>query len=172
MNAQVPRVLIRKDRTPLEPISVAAPATAWKALGWFGLLLAVIGLADVVMHWFPPAFHSPEWEFATVAMSLGSLPLLTMGLAAMLGSVLARGSRPGILAVSIVLLLLAVAVAAAYGLFLMDVPLALRASKSPAGLTIRKAIVRTSVMGIGFGAGYLIAAIASLRYLFRRVGDA
>lgn len=77
-----------------------------------------------------------------------------------------RWDRAGILAMSIVLLLLAAFVAAACGLFFMDVPLALETSASSAGLTIRKAILRTGVTGVGFVAGYLIAAIASLRHLF------
>jgi hypothetical protein len=60
----------------------------------------------------------------------------------------------------------------AFLLFLSDVPLALKASAAtPMVYTIKKSIIRTSVMALGFGAGYLAAAVVSFRYLFRRLKD-
>jgi len=38
-------------------------------------------------------------------------------------------------------------------------------------VTIKKSIVRTSIMAIGFGAGYLAAVVVSFRYLSRRIKD-
>jgi hypothetical protein len=167
MSTDAPRVLMREERAAHVPVMVAAPKTAWRALAWFGLLLALIGLADVALRWYPLGVGSPEWEFATISGSLGSLPLATMGLAAMLASFLARGVRAGIITLAIVLLVLALLVGAAYTLFVLDIPLALRAP-APASLAVRQAIARTSVMGLGFGVGYLAAAIAAFRFISRR----
>ncbi len=153
------------------PAAPSVPA-AWKYIGWFGLLLAVVGLFDAGLHWYPLAFNSPEWEFGTVAVSMGALPLPTIGLAALLGSFLARGVRWGVVTMSIVLLVLGLAVLAAYLLFLLDVPLALRATTGAAALTLKKAIFRTTVMGPGFGVAYVVAAVMALRHLSRSVDHA
>jgi len=146
-----------------------APQTAWRAIGWFGLLLGVVGLGDILVNWYPLGLGSPEWEFGTIGTTLGQLPLLTMGVAALLASFLARGTRWGVMTMGIVLLVLALAVLALYTVFLLDVPLALKATaRSPVGLGIRRGIARASVMAVGFSVGYLAAAVVSLRSLRRR----
>lgn len=132
------------------------------------MLLAVSGVCDLALHWYPLAFRSPEWEFGTVATSVASLPLPTIGLAGILGSFLARGIRWGVVTTATVLLVLGVAVLAAYLLFLLDVPLALRAATGAAALPLKKAMVRTTVMGLGFGVGYIVAAVVAFRHLSAR----
>lgn len=154
--------------TPAErkvPSGTTPVSSAWRVIGWFGLLLAVVGLIDAGLHWFPTAFGSFEWEFATVAMSFGALPLATMGLAALLGSFIARGIRWGIITVAVVLVILAILVAAALGVFMLTAPIALEAAGEPAGLTIMKAVIRTGTMGVGFGLAYVIGAAAAFRHL-------
>jgi hypothetical protein len=167
-----PHVVIQADRKALNPISVTAPRTAWRLLGWFGLLLAVVGFIDVALQWYPASFKSPEWEFGTVASSVATLPLLTIGLMALLASFLARGDRAGVMTMAVVFAILLVLLIGAFLLFLSDVPLALKASApTPMGVTIKKSIIRTSVMALGFGTGYLVAVVVSFRYLFRRMQD-
>jgi len=167
-----PHVVIQADKKALNPISVTAPRTAWRMLGWLGLLLAVVGFIDVALQWYPASFKSPEWEFGTVAGSVATLPLLTIGLMALLASFLARGERSGVVAMAIVFAVLLVFVVGAFLLFLSDVPLALKASgPTPMAVTIKKSIIRTSVMAIGFGVGYLSAVVVSFRYLSRRIKD-
>lgn len=159
-----------------DPITVSAPRTAWRYLGQFGVLLAVIGGVDIVLHWYPVAFKSPEWEFGTVATTLGSLPLPTMGLLAVLASALARAVKANLVAISIVFSLLALFVAAAMLVFLLDVPVALRAVSvqgvpPQAATEMKRTIVRTMAMGVGFGLVYLYGAVVSIRFLLRRVKD-
>ncbi len=164
------RILIKEQERQAAQARPNAPA-AWRVVGWFGLLLLAIGLGDALVNWYPLGWGSPEWEFATVAATFGALPLVTMGLAALLGSMLGRGSRVGIIAVSVLALLAGLAVLGLFLLFLTDVPLALRASaRTAASLAIRRGIVRTSILGLGFGVGYLAAAVLSLVSLRRRVG--
>jgi len=65
-----PHVVIQSDRRARDPLPHAAPQTAWRLFGWFGLLLVMIGGSDVVSQWYPPAFHSAEWEFGTAAVTI------------------------------------------------------------------------------------------------------
>jgi hypothetical protein len=168
-----PHVVIQADRKALNPISVAAPRTAWRILGWFGFLFTVVGFSDIVLQWYPLAFRSTEWEFGTVSLTAAALPLLTLGLAMMFASALALGSRWGVTTMAVVFLALAVLLLGAYLLFLSDVPVALSspAAKTPAGLVIKKTIVRTSVMSLGYAIGYVCASVVSFRFLFRRIKD-
>jgi hypothetical protein len=138
---------------------------AWRWLGWFGLVIALLGLGDIALAWVPLGFGNWQWEFGTVAATVAGLPLASFGLAALQASAFARGSRRSLGATSIFLILLAVAVLAALVLFLLDVPLALRAGQGAAAIAIKKAIIKTFMLGLGFGGLYLVGGIAGLRYL-------
>ena len=167
-----PRVVIQADKKSLNPIAVTAPRTAWRLLAWMGFLLAVVGLVDVALQWYPASFKSPEWEFGTVAGTMAALPLLTIGLMSLLAAFLARADRAGVVAMAISFAVMFVFVLGAFLLFLSDVPLALKASSAtPMVITIKKSIIRTVIMAIGFGAAYLVAVVVSFRYLFRRIKD-
>jgi hypothetical protein len=68
--------------------------------------------------------------------------------------------------------LLAVVLVGLLVIFLLDVPLALRAPDAGVLLEIKKTVVRTLVMGAAFEALFLGSAVVSFRYVFRRVKDA
>ena len=143
-------------------------ATAWRWVGWFGLLLFVAGLGDFVIAWVPMRLGSPEWEFGTVASTLAGLPLATMGLAGLLGSAVARGKLGLTRAWGLVVLVWAAVVLGSYVLFLLDVPVALRAVSGEALLGIKKAIVKTTLLAVVFGAGYLVAGFGAIRHTQKR----
>jgi hypothetical protein len=145
---------------------------AWRLFGWFGLLLVVLGGSDIVSQWYPPAFSSPEWEFTTTAVTIASLPLLTIGVTILLASFLARAKREGAMLMGGVFLILFIGVGVVLVLFALDVPLALRAPPGPPLTAIKKAIVRTMVMGASYEIAYFAAVILSFRYAFGRVKDA
>lgn len=132
------------------------------------MLLAVIGFTDVALYWYPPSFGTPEWEFGTVASAFGALPLATIGLAAVVGAVLVNQTRTAMVVTAGVLLLLATLIGIAFGMFLMNVPLALPAAEGPQGPAIYRGIVRTTVKGLGFGSAYVVAGIVLLRRLQSR----
>jgi len=163
------KILVQEDGSRRASPAVPSTPDAWKAIGWFGLLLLVIGLGDVLVNWYPLGLGSPEWEFATIGTSFGLLPVVTMGAAAILGSFLARGVRWGIITMTVAMVVLGLLILSAYGVFLLDVPLALRSSAgSPQALAVRRAIARTTILGVGFSVGYLAGAAFSLRSLKRR----
>ncbi len=160
-----PQILMQDSASKAPPI-LGSTARSWSIFGWFGLLLALIGLGDALVNWYPLAFQSPEWEFGTIATTFGSLPLLTMGLAALAASFVARGVGWGKLTMGIVFLVLGLLVIGLLGVFATDVPLALRATvRTPGALAIRRGIIRTSILGGGFGVGYLAGAVLMFRHL-------
>ena len=167
-----PHVVIQSDRRARDPLTQGAPKAAWRLFGWFGLLLVVIGGSDVVSQWYPPAFHSAEWEFGTAAVTIASLPLLTIGMTILLASFLARAKREGVMVMGVAFLCLFLVVGAALVLFALDVPLALRSPPGPPLTAIKKAIVRTVIMGASYEIAYLAALVLSFRYVFGRIKDA
>ena len=140
------------------------PDLAWRAVGWLGLLLAVVGLGDFVLAFIPTAFHTPEWEFATVASVFAGLPLPTLGLAGMLAAGYARGRRRMVLGMGAVLFILALVFLWLLMLFVTDVPIALKSGAQPEVLLgLQKAIAKTILMGVAFSLAYLVAGFRAIR---------
>ena len=172
-----PHVLIQADARAVDPITVSAPRTAWRLLGQFGVLLAVIGWIDIALHWYPLVSGSPEWEFGTIAATFAGLPLPTMGVIAALAAAMARAVKVNVTVLTVVQGLIVLFLAGCMIVFLLDIPLALRAVAAPgvpvqAVTEMKRTIVRALVMGVGFGAVYLYGTIVSTRFLLRRVKDA
>ncbi|HEX4633492.1 MAG TPA: hypothetical protein VH163_06665 [Gemmatimonadales bacterium] len=141
----------------------ANPEQAWRALAWLGGLLAVVGLGDFVLA-FIPLGSGPEWEFGTVASVFAGLPLPTLGLAAILGAAYARGKRGTVVAIGVLLLLLALAVGWMLVTFLTDIPIALKSgAQAEVMLGLKKAMVKTALLGGLFGLAYVVAGIKALR---------
>jgi hypothetical protein len=172
MAASGPQVVLKRDPKKYEPVFVAAPKTAWRYMGWLGVVLAVSGGIDIALRWYPLAVRSPEWEFGTVGITVGALPLFAIGLVLLLAASLARASGAGVSIMAAVFGLMAVFLAGALLLFLLDVPLALKAANPAISLDIKKTIARTLVMGVAFEAMFVACAVVSFRYIFRRVKDA
>lgn len=132
----------------------------------------MVGGVDLASQWYPTAFKSAEWEFSVVSVTIASLPLLTIGAVVVLASFLARAKRGGVVVMGVAFAALFLAVGLMLALFSSDLPLALRAPAGAPLTAIKKAIVRTLVMGVGYEVAYFIAAIISFRYAFGRIKDA
>ena len=167
-----PRVLV-EPRAVRAPVELRQdPNLAWAWLGWFGGVITLVAAGDLALAWYPFRVGVPEWEFGTIAASFAGLPLLTMGMAGLLGSMLARGRRLGTIVVSVLMLLLGVAVLAALVIFALDIPIALRVVTPEVAVGIKKAIAKTVMLGVVFSMGYVVAAVAALRHAMRgRTGD-
>jgi len=137
-------------------------------LGIAGVALALAGLLDVVLAWYPLGIGNPEWEFGTISGTLNSLPLLMVGLVVMLASAHENGHVVRVRVVSGLFALLTFFVLASAILYAMDIPLALKAVQNPlarAGLT--KAIVKAFGLIIVYTAVFSWIAVAS----WRRTGN-
>ena len=145
----------------------ASSASGWRRLGWFGLALALMGLGDFTLAWYPPAFGSAMWEFGTVAATFSGLPLILLGFAGLVAAGWALEKRWLILTMGMVLLVFGFLLLAAYGLFLLDIPLALRATSGMVHRGIEKTIAKTSLLAITTVLTCFAGAIAAVRRMRR-----
>lgn len=159
-----PKILVHPPRDTRGRAQLPDVAQAWKWVGWFGLVLAIAGIGDWVLAWYPLSFGTVEWEFGTVVSSISNLPLVSMGFAGMLGSAVARGIRWQVVLVACALLVWAVLLLGALTIFALDIPVALAAvQRGVARMGILKAIAKTLFLGTLFAVAYVVAAIGALR---------
>jgi len=158
--------ILTGDKSEVRPSLRPAPERAWRAVAWFGGALALIGWAEMALFLYPWGMGSREWEFGVTAQMLGSLPLPTIGMAALLGAAFAIGSRRGLLTVGVLLGLFAVVIWGLLVLHWLVVPIALKAPAA-AQVTIRQTIGRATVSGVGFGLLYLGGAVISVARVTR-----
>jgi hypothetical protein len=162
-----PRVLLRDEGRKGAGSIAPDTRTAWKWIGWLGLVLACVGLWDFALAWYPTNWGVPEWEFATVTASYSGLPLPTMGLIALTASAIARGVRWQVVLLSIGLICFSVALLLGFVLFLTTVPVALGAVQGIPALGIKKAVAKTTMLAVAFPGSYFVAGILGLRHLRR-----
>jgi len=166
------KILVKAAPGPRIRVVVPDTAAAWRWVGWIGAVLALAGLMDLGLAWYPPAFGRPEWEFATVAQVFSGLPLVAIGLVGVLGAALALGRKWLLIGTGVVLVLGALAILVSLGLFVTVVPLALRSAEGMASAGIKKLIIKTLWLGLVFGAGFVGAAVAAFRQVRLKTGGA
>jgi len=136
------------------------PALGWSLLLVMGWLFVIVGLLNIVLLWWPLQMGNPEYEFASVAASLDSLPLPTMGLAFILAASRASARPTSAKAATVIAIAVAVLVVLAAILYGLAVPLALKAVREgPVRLGIMKSILKVSAQAVL----YPIALIAFAR---------
>jgi hypothetical protein len=141
----------------------------WAVLWWVGMLFSLVSLADIALAYYPTQWGTMEWEFGTAASTFAGLPLVALGLGALLATSLARGKRGWVIAVSTILILLALETLYMLVHFLLDIPIALKSVASPdMRLGIQKASVKTVGLGVLFAGAFLMAGIRSLMRVSRR----
>lgn len=141
----------------------------WRWLAWFGLVLALMGLRDFVLPWYPLAFGRPKWEFGTVAATFSGLPLILLGFAGLVAAARALSRRWLILTMGTVLLTFGLVLLAAYGLFLLDIPVTLRTASPVAHFGVAKTIAKTSLVAIASVVACFLGARASVRGTRKKV---
>lgn len=138
--------------------------TVFLALGWIGLVLTAAALVDYALALYPLRLGSAEWEIGTISQVFFGLPLISLGMAAVWVSGAGGGRRWVLLGVGVAFLAAAMLVASMVVLFTLDVPLALRATtQDVARLGLKKLIVKTLMLGLLFGASYVVAGVLALR---------
>lgn len=134
------------ERSPERAASAAEQSGPWQLLGALGIALSLVGLADLVVAWFPQAFGNPEWEFGTVSATFDGLPAPAMGLVLVLSAAYVRRSRTLIRALAIVSIVLAILLVGAALLYATAVPLALRSIQDPLlRVGLFKALLKTGI---------------------------
>lgn len=140
------------------------PGPEWRVLLTIGLLFVVVGGFDVALVWYPARFGVPEFEFASVAASLNSLPVVTMGVALLVVASSRLELRKTAWLVLLVIIALGLLVLVGGVLFGLTVPLALQAEVEPVVLTgLKKQIVKGVVQLVAYGITYLMLARWTLK---------
>lgn len=143
----------------------AGEAWAWSLLGWIGLLLLGLGLVDGALYWLPAHWSSPDWLFDAVSATAAALPLPTLGIAALLGAALARRRLGQLRLLGALLMLLALALVAAYIAFLHTLPpteRAIRGAGAIAAAATARIVARTGVMVVLFTPACFVASLVAL----------
>ena len=157
-----PKVLVQEAAKPRLP---AAPDFGWYLLGWIGLVFAGVGGVDLLLTWYPMQFGNSEWEFGTVSAALDGLPVLTLGIALLMGSGAARGERWLIRTMAMVYVLLAVFILIAAVLYVTNVPIALKAVTQPVIRTgLKKAIAKAAGQSVLYPLAFLWIARKAWRH--------
>jgi hypothetical protein len=128
-----------------------------------GIALALVGFSDFAMLWYPARWASVDWEFGTVSAAFDGLPLLTIGLGLATAAAVARGRRGamgGLAAVLLVMLLLLIAMLL---VFVLDVPVVIRAVDPRLRQTLFKSLVKTGSMALVYVVLYLTLGIWVVR---------
>lgn len=165
---QTARVITFPESSPATGAVAPSPDLGWKLLGWVGLILAVVGAQDLLLALVPPQVGNPEWEFGTVTAALNGLPVLTMGLALLVGWAAAHGRIWPLRVLSVTLWLLAVLILAGFTLYALTIPIALQSAPDPIiALGLKKAIAKTSVQAVLYPLAFLAMGIAAFRHTQR-----
>lgn len=137
--------------------------SAWMVLMVLGTALAIVGLTDVALLWFPARWASVDWEFGTVSAAIDGMPLATIGLGLAGTGAIARGRRSSLTVLAVVIGLMLLALVGLTLIFALDVPVVLRAVDPQLRQTVRKAMVKTGSMALVYVALYLTLGVWVVR---------
>jgi hypothetical protein len=140
-----------------KPLSPPLVDTGWSLLGVVGLAFAALGALDQSLGWLPPHFGNPEWEFGTITHMLDGLPITVLGLVMVLASAAQRRVGWAVRVGAAACWTLAALIAVAFVVFLLDVPVALRAVTQPA---LKAGLVRAIAKAIAQGLLYPTVLVA------------
>ncbi len=139
-----PGVIVGKEKRGAGWRQAAPLPLPWGVLRALGATLALVGALDLGLLWYPAQWGSPEFEFATISRFADGLPVISMGLALLVVSALAAESRRASWVACGLVGAMALLVAVLGLVFLLDVPIALRANLDPTvRLGVKKVIVKT-----------------------------
>ena len=149
--------------------TAASPDLGWKVMGWGGLALVLVAAADFLLALVPLNVGDPQWEFGTVTVILNGMPAMAMGLALLVGSAAARGSRWQSRTLAVILFLTSAVILASITLYALTVPIALKSTTNAVVLFgLKKAIARTVVQAVIYPLAFTAMGIAAIRYSARK----
>ena len=134
--------------------SDSGPFAFWPVLTAGGLALAAIGFVDLLLLWLPFDFGRPDWEFGAISAHFDGMALGTVGLLLLLAAALAGGYRRVARALAIVCWVIGFASLVLLVIYLLDVPIALRATGERMRGAMVKSITKTSIFAVVYSLLY------------------
>jgi hypothetical protein len=141
------------------------PVASFSVLAWIGIGFLVMGGVDLLLAWYPPAFGSQEWQFATATQSFSRLPVPILGIGVLLVASAQMGrSWWAFLGVgaSAVFLLFAVLGVVLFGI---NVPTAISQVPDEVATGMYRSIARTTVQSLVYP-----VVLAYLAWMGWRIG--
>ena len=160
--------IIGTDRSPQAPTAgekLRSESTltrdAWMPLGWLGVTFIGMGVVDIGLGTYPPAFGNSEWEFGVVSSILNGFAIPTMGVYLLLSSAIARGRSRLSRGVAIGMFLTAAALILMGLLYVTVVPIALNAvnQNDVIYLGMKKAVVKALIFMLAYWILYFLGGI-------------
>ena len=137
-----------RSEEPQRAPSTSGPASFWTVIAVTGLAIGLIGWADVALLWWPLGFGSPAWEFGVISATFDALPLATVGLALVVIGALATGRRRVARVLAVLCAIGALKLIAIFGIYLLDIPMALEAAGELGHSAMLRSIAKTSIFAL------------------------
>lgn len=139
---------------------------AARVLVALGLILLVVGGIDILLAWIPLQLGNADWEFGTISMTLNVMPVPSMGLAILTAVGLVGQNRPILSLVASWSVLVSLFLLGAAVLYLLDVPLAMRAMEDPANsAALQTAVLKAAFSLLAYLVFHLFVSARSIRAL-------
>lgn len=165
-----PRIVVPPESGERRPVPRADPEPALGAMGLVAVALAIAALIDFGALWWPVRLGNLDWEFATIAATADSLPLLSLTLGLLLALAIRRGARVWVGVLGVVFAVLAVAAVGMAVMHGLNAPIALRAVALESRPIITKAAAKSvALLGL-YTTLYSALAWIGLRAALRRRG--
>ena len=151
------------SRAVLPPASLHVVSPVLLAVG---VVLTIAGLVDVGLFYWPMRFGDSEWEFGIIAQTFDAMPLPTIGLVLVAVGLWARGGRPlWCRIMAIIFLVGAVKLAVLSVIFMLDVPVALKALARVAATAQQRGATPNPAVAAGLYRGIAKAAVFAVTYV-------
>lgn len=165
MTAPKPILGMSRPRSANVPRSIARPSAAWDLVAILGAAWTLLGIVDIALGWYPAAFDSPEWEFATISNSLIALTLPAQGLCLFLAAMVAT-QRVRLARAAAVLLLVLAALTLVWGfLYVTLIPMAFKATGSNLLVLtgLKKSIAKSLMLVVAYPTVFIWCAVLGWR---------
>lgn len=152
MSEQTPdksrKILVGEDKKVRAGAPDLVGASLWPMLTIAGIALLAVGLSDLGLAWYPPAFGNREWEFGTVTAILNGMPVVLMGTVFVYLGAANRDMVRFTKVIGILSALGALIIVVLAAIYLTNVPLALQSVEGPILTGVKKAIVKTVIQSV------------------------
>lgn len=131
-----------------------------------GCALLVMGATDLLLAVIPLRVGNVEWEFGTISAVVNGMPVPAMGAALVAAGAMARDSITGVAAIMVWSVVLSALLLGCGVLFVLDIPVALRAvTEATAREPLKSAILKTIVGLVTYLALWMFLTYLCARFL-------
>lgn len=140
------------------------PSRSYKAMGWVGFGLTIVGLLDFGLAWTPPRFDDLEWRLSSAALGFDALPILALGTVLLLVAGFHARRRWWAVASGAVGLTVIVAILVSAALWVPSVPLVLESAPAELEAGLYRTVVQMAMKSLAYPVVFAYLARMGLLY--------